>query len=204
MLLALALLASTWLANPAIEARSYGSVEGRIQAASELPERALVAAVVYLEPQGFELAPVRAKPAAIHQRGARFHPEFLVVDRGARLDMPNDDPILHNVFSYSPGDEFDLGLYGQGEVRGVTLERPGAIRVYCSIHESMNGTVFVAPNRLHDVVRAGGRFFITEVPPGRYRVRLWSPRLPELEREVEVQPGAPTRVDLALPDAASP
>ena len=71
--------------------------------------------------------------------------------------MPNDDVIFHNVFSYSTPNDFDLGLYPRGESRAKTFQYPGVVRIYCSIHESMNATIFVAPSIWHAVVGADGR-----------------------------------------------
>ena len=36
----------------------------------------------------------------------------------SKVDFPNQDPILHNVFSVSGGNTFDLGLYRQGRGQG--------------------------------------------------------------------------------------
>src|SRR2546425_11772208 len=107
----------------------------------------------------------------ISQKNAKFSPSFLVVARGQTVEMPNDDTIFHNVFSYSKPNEKELGLYPKGESRSVTFPHAGVVRVYCSIHESMSATIFVAPSPYHVVAEASGAFAIPDVPPGRYRLR---------------------------------
>jgi len=133
-----------------------------------------------------------AVPVAVpemRQSGARFQPRLLVVTRGQRVALPNDDAIYHNVFSFSQPNAFDLGLYPQGESRSVVLRHPGVVRTYCSIHESMSGTILVAPSPWHAIADASGAFEIRGVPSGRYRLWVWNDRLPRVVRRVRVDAG---------------
>jgi plastocyanin len=155
--------------------------------------------VVYLDPEDGSSATAAAR-AEVRQRDARFSPPFLAVAAGARVSMPNDDDIYHNVFSFSAPNEFDLGLYAAGEARAVTLRHAGVVKIYCSIHESMSGTIFVAPSPWFAVAGADGRFAIGEVPGGRFRLRTWAERLPPVERLVELGEGV-TWVDVPLREA---
>jgi plastocyanin len=122
----------------------------------------------------------------ISQRDATFSPDFLVVAARQRVELPNDDLIVHNVFSASKPNQLDLGLYPKGESKTVAFDHPGAVSVYCSIHESMNALIFVAPSPYHSEVGTAGTFTIADVPPGTYRLRTWSPMLPEASGEVTV------------------
>ena len=133
-----------------------------------------------------------AVPTAVpemRQSGVRFRPRLLVVTVGQRVALPNDDAIYHNVFSFSKPNDFDLGLYPQGESRSVVLRHPGVVRTYCSIHESMSGTILVAPSPWHAVADASGAFEIRGVPPGRYRLWVWNDRLPRVVRRIRVDAG---------------
>jgi plastocyanin len=150
--------------------------------------------VVYLEsasgqPLAFALP---KRPLEIHQKDASFSPNFIVIAAGETVVMPNDDVIFHNVFSYSTPNDFDLGLYPRGESRAKTFQYPGVVRVYCSIHESMNATIFVAPSVWHAVADAKGDFTIRDVPPGTYRLRTWNRRLPPASQVVQVNSGPVT------------
>src|SRR5690606_6514346 len=49
---------------------------------------------------------------ATHRK--EFRPRLLVVPVGATVRFPNQDPILHNVFSVSGANAFDLGLMPKG------------------------------------------------------------------------------------------
>jgi hypothetical protein len=49
------------------------------------------------------------------------------------------------------------------------------------------------------MVDPGGRFVIPEVPDGAYRVHVWSERLPEVVRSIEVgSSGEATRLELEI------
>jgi plastocyanin len=160
-------------------------------------------AVVYLE--AIEAPSVQAprQNAEVRQRAARFSPGFLVVTVGQPIEMPNDDTIFHNVFSYSRPNDFDLGLYRSGDSRTLRFEHAGPVRLYCSIHERMNGLIFVAPTRLFAVPSPSGDFRIPNVPPGRYRLRVWSERVPGLARELTLDGDEHVRLELALGAPAS-
>jgi len=139
-----------------------------------------------------------AEPREVRQRGARFEPRFLAVSVGQPVVMPNDDVIYHNVFSYSAPNDFDLGLYAAGESRTLRFAEPGVVRFYCSIHEGMDGVLFVAPSRLFATPDGSGRYAIEDVPPGRYRVEVWSARVPGAWAEADVADASSTAVDLVL------
>jgi len=183
-------------AGPAA-AEGAGAVRGSVRLAFESLRLADVApVVVFLEGVDGPLDyPVPAERAVIHQRSARFAPSFLAVAAGQSVEMPNDDAIYHNVFSYSAPNAFDLGLYPAGTSRSVTLRHPGVVKTYCSIHESMNATILVAPSPWFDTVSADGSYALRGIPPGRYRLVVWSERLPRAAREIEVAPGGTLRVD---------
>jgi plastocyanin len=155
--------------------------------------------VVYLESHDPDVSfQPGSKRAEIRQQNARFVPSFRAIVAGQTVDMPNYDRIYHNVFSYSRPNDFDLGTYPAGESRAVTFDHPGIVKAYCSIHERMNATIFVAPNPWFAVVHASGDYVIEGVPPGRYTLRTWAERLPPTERELSLGAGESRSVDIAL------
>jgi len=183
--LALAALLALAVAAPAAAGEVRGRVNLGVQGVSFEDPGPLV---VYLEGDGAPLHyELPKRTLEIHQKDASFKPSFLVIAAGETVLMPNDDVIFHNVFSYSTPNDFDLGLYPRGESRSKTFQYPGVVRMYCSIHESMNATIFVAPSIWHAVAGPHGEFEIRDVPPGKYRLRTWNRRLPPVSQEIEVK-----------------
>jgi len=176
------------------------SIRGRVSLGlpgTKLPDLGPI--VVFLDAVEGELD--RSAPretVLVKQENARFSPSFRVVVKGQTVEMPNGDAIYHNVFSYSAPNDFDLGTYPAGESRSVTLAHAGVVKVYCSIHESMNATIFVAPSTHYALVRSGGSFSIPQIEPGRYRLRAWSEKLPLTSRLIKLSPGMDLDVELDL------
>ena len=136
--------------------------------------------------------------ASITQKDARFVPNVLVIAKGQEVKMPNDDDIYHNVFSYSRPNEFDLGIYRSGESKSVTFEHSGVVNIYCAIHSSMDGVIFVAPSPYHDLASSSGAFSLRNVPEGKYVLRLWGPKIPELASQVELVHDRPNKARIVL------
>jgi plastocyanin len=181
-----------------------GVVTGRVVLEVEgVPLEELGPTVVFLDgvsgPLSFEAPRGRIR---MHQKNAQFEPRFLAVPAGQSLEMPNDDAIFHNVFSFSKPNDFDLGLYPGGESRSVRFTHPGVVNIYCSIHESMSATVFVSPSPWLAVAKPTGEFELRGVPAGRYRLRVWNERLPEAGQVIEVVAGGTRRVDVPVAMAA--
>ena len=202
------LLASVLLlsAVPRAAGAAGGVVEGRVSL--EIPGATLdqvAPLVAYLEAAdpGIRHAIPKAIPR-IRQIDATFAPAFLVVTSGQTVRIANDDDIYHNVFSYSIPNDFDLGLYGAGKHRDVTFEAPGVVRLYCSVHESMNGVILVAPTPWHAVVESG-RFEMSGVAAGRYHLRIWSDQLPLASQLVTIRAGRTAAVTVEIrPEATAP
>jgi plastocyanin len=204
----LAVAVLCWAVAGAAHAGGAGSVVGRLTLPFEGARLSGLGPIVaYLEPDGEE-GPTVPVPGAdaprIRQKDARFTPPFVVATVGQAVEMSNDDFIFHNVFSYSRPNHFDLGTYPAGESRFVTFRSPGVVKTYCSIHENMSATIFVAPTPWHDVARPDGSFAIDGVPPGRHRLRIWSQKLPPMERIVEVAADRTTRLSLRYGEVGAP
>src|SRR5262245_49463874 len=95
-------------------------VEGRAVSTGEVRD-----AVVYWVPERPVAAPANVQPVDIVMREKEFIPHVVAVTRGSSVRFPNADPILHNVFSVSPENAFDLGLYGGGHGKSVRLDAAG-------------------------------------------------------------------------------
>ena len=101
------------------------------------PGKQMPGMIVYLEPVDPNITfPAPTEPATMSQQNAKFSPPLLIISVGQRVDFLNDEnrPIEHNVFSQSPAKQFDLGLWRPPTRKSVTFEKPGLVRLFCSIH----------------------------------------------------------------------
>lgn len=155
-------------------------------------------AVVWLEGGNLASGGHSKSTPTISQRGARFQPEFLVLTAGQTLVMPNDDRIVHNVFSVSPPKRFDLGHYPEGDSRSVRFETPGVVDLFCNIHDNMHATIVVTPSRFYAIAGSDGHFTIAHVPAGAYRAVAYSPESAIATTSLSVTGGATASVNLAL------
>lgn len=112
----------------------------------------------------------------ILQRGKRFIPHVLAVERGTEVDFPNLDGFFHNVFSLFDGKRFDLGLYASGETRPVLFNRTGVSYIFCNIHPLMSAVVVAVDTPYYAVSDANGHLVISDVPEGTYQLRVWHER----------------------------
>jgi plastocyanin len=163
---------------------------------------ALRDAVVYLP----EAAPAPGRgptPAAtLDQRDRRFVPLGLVVRVGTRVRFPNSEAIRHNVYSFSRAKPFEIGLF-RGQGGEVTLDRPGEVKVFCSIHKRMGALIVVLDHPYAAVTDAEGRFAIPGVRAGTHAVRAAHVFSLGATRPIAVGP-AGARADFDLAVAAPP
>jgi len=89
--------------------------------------------------------PAGAADVAITQRDKSFSEKSLTVKSGDRVVFTNADGIVHNVYSATPGHEFELKTQKPGQSDTVPFTKPGTVEVQCAIHPKMKLQVTVAP-----------------------------------------------------------
>jgi plastocyanin len=178
-----------------------GSITGSVSVTDKggRPAPDVQETVIYLEGTRANAAPAAER---IVMRGKAFLPHVVVVPVGGSVAFPNEDPILHNAFSVSGENRFDLELYRRPQSKAWAFPKPGVVRVYCNIHPQMSAIVLVADSGHYTKAAGDGSFTLSDVPAGSYVLKAWHERGGELSQEITVSEGAPTRLQLSL-DASS-
>jgi plastocyanin len=176
-------------------------ISGHIELTSEGKElRAEEAqdAIVYFRPK----AAPKINPAAVAYvmgtRRKQFVPRVLPITLGSQVRFPNEDPILHNAFSTSKDNAFDVGLYGAGEGQIVTFNRVGYVRVYCNVHHSMIGHILVLDTPYFGRPDSSGNFHLGGVPAVPGDLVVWHERATPWVHEMTPAASASERVQLDL------
>ena len=153
-------------------------------------------AIVYFVPDAGVKRPTPPVTAELVMRDRRFIPRAIAVPVGSTVRFSNAEPLRHNVFSVSPGNRFDLGLYGKGPGRGQRFDRPGLARIFCNVHRTMSAFVMVLETPHHTVSDAVGRFTLSDLPEGPGTLHIWHPRAEAWQRLLQLPVPEPLMVTL--------
>jgi plastocyanin len=134
------------------------------------------AVVLWLSPLQSAASPLPAHHESYRlvQKDKQFTPHLLVIPTGSNVEFPNQDAFFHNVFSLFNGKRFDLGLYEAGTTRTVRFDREGVSYIFCNIHPGMGAVILSLSTPYFATTSADGTATIHNVPPGNYRLTLWS------------------------------
>jgi plastocyanin len=86
----------------------------------------------------------QAAETTVVQKDIAFVPERIVVKAGSTVVFVNDDRFGHNVYSETPGADFDIGRQPPGQRTSVVFRRAGNFEVRCRIHPKMRLEVAVS------------------------------------------------------------
>jgi hypothetical protein len=164
------------------------------------PNQAVENAVVYLADVGKGKAwPAETKkPSELDNLKCRFVPNVQVI-RAGPLVVINSDPVLHNTHGYYGNrTAFNMALPNQGQRIPTELTRTGTVRIDCDAHGWMEGWIYVVDNPYYAITGADGKFKITDVPPGTYKMVAVQSFTGPNELSVMVAGGKPTILTIEL------
>ena len=156
--------------------------------------------VVYIDRIDGKVFAPPTKKEAIDQTKLTFTPRVLPILVGTTVIFKNNDSVTHNVFSPS-GEKYDLGNWDEGQTRDHTFEKPGAYTQLCKLHAEMVAYIVVVETPYFAKTSIDDQSFeIRNVPPGKYRLKVWGERLKKKQlkfsQEVKIAAGADVQVTL--------
>jgi plastocyanin len=163
------------LASAAATVRADGTVRVVTKDPGGTPVADVVAYVVALDSP----PPVHPPdaPVEIVQKDQEFIPYVTPIVVGTRVAFPNKDNVQHHVYSVSPAKKFEIPLYIGEPAATIVFDREGPVTLGCNIHDWMVAYVFVLSTPYFAKTGADGTAGIAGLPPGRYRLEVWHPRM---------------------------
>lgn len=170
--------------DPLIEAGPAGGVANTLVYLAEVPKG--------------KTWPAPAKPPELDNVKCRFEPEVQVIRPGS-IDIVNTDPVLHNTHGYyGKRTAFNTALPNQDQRIAADLPKAGTVRVDCDAHGWMEGYIYVRDNPYYAVTGPDGKFSITDVPPGEYKLVTLQPYSALVEQQVTVTAGKSADLTIEL------
>jgi plastocyanin len=128
------------------------------------------------------------RQGAIIQRARVFDPFVTIVEKGTAIAFPNEDPILHHVYSTSPAKRFELKLYKGMPLEPVVFDVPGIVVLGCDVHEWMQAYIVVVDTPFYAKTGTDGRVRISNLPAGAQDIMVWYPGMtnPAVAQRIEL------------------
>ncbi len=118
-------------------------------------------------------APARKQGAAVGQKDKTFIPFVTVVQTGTAVQFPNQDPIRHHVYSFSPAKVFEIKLYAGTPAAPIVFDKPGEVVLGCNIHDHMLAYIYVVDTPYFAKTGKEGRARLENLPGGDYELLMW-------------------------------
>jgi len=170
-----------------LQQASAQSIEGKITISGKQAKKAMLKdVVVYYEPVNQVKSEALAEPHEVIMKNKAYHPRVSVVPVGSELKISNRDSILHNAFSPSRSNQFDLGLYGKNKEKIHLLNRSGVVRIFCNVHYHMVAFVLVIETPYYTLTDENGKFNLEGLPPGKGKLFFWHERANRVVKNITV------------------
>lgn len=201
-----------------IAQEKFGTIEGRVTYAANarIPWRLgryyvrnsrtgeLAEAVVALSQRGLKDSSPSRTPATIvvDQKDFQFSPETTAIRAGDQVKFLNNDNHPHNVKTTHPEHSFNVTMPVGGEHVEVFKSAPGILQPFhidCALHTSMRAWIFVFDHPWYFVTDVDGKFRLTGIPHGEYRLDVVHPAGDMRSRQtVQVVAGKTSHIEVKL------
>ncbi|PHS18205.1 MAG: hypothetical protein COA86_08670 [Kangiella sp.] len=145
-----------------------------------------------------------AHPLNIKMKNKAYVPRVSVIPAGSEIRIENADSILHNAFSPSRPNNFDLGLYKKNSGKIQRLSQPGVVKIFCNVHYHMVAYVLVLDTPYYSRVNKDGSFEINNIQLqndtslNKGKLFLWHERAKKVVKKISLPLTGGLSLDLPI------
>ena len=132
------------------------------------------------------------KKFSYDQNRCRFVPHVLLVRPKSKGVVLNSDNVGHNFHTVSKGIyniNKKIKANAKMKVKKKKIKKPGIIRVKCDLHSWMGGWWVAAETPYTELSDESGKFSISDIPPGKYKLKIWQEKLGEIVQDLVIKAG---------------
>ena len=139
----------------------------------------------------------------IDNRSCKFDPIVGIGYKGGNFVIKNSDPMLHNtnlgiLLQDKRRAVYNLALPKKDQVITKPIKAIGLHAVKCDAHSWMRAYIYVSEHPYVAVTDASGNFEIKDLPPGKYKVKVWHEGFTELTKDVDVPSDKTAELNVTL------
>ena len=144
--------------------------------------------------------PVERRFELVNER-CLLWPEVQTAIAGGTINVRNLDAVEHRTrITRRDGGQVLATIRETDEGQVVpnehVLSKPGVLNLSCDVHTWTHAWIAVFDQPYYTMTGRDGAFTIDSIPPGRYQLRLWHPRLGQVEESVTIEAGKAAVVTL--------
>jgi len=146
----------------------------------------------------------KMKKVVIDQKGCIYLPRVVVMKVRGKLTIKNSDKILHNIHTYPGKTGNKTANIAQPKFKKKLkmskrfFSKPGIVKITCDVHNWMVGYVAVSKHPYISVTGKNGKFEISDVPAGQYKIKIWHEKLGKKEQMVTVKSSGKTELSIKM------
>jgi plastocyanin len=143
----------------------------------------------------------RSDAPVMDQKGCRYTPHVIAIQRGGFVEFRNSDATMHNIHTMPAGDakQVDISQAPKGEPQTVQFNQSEIMMpVRCNNHPWMNAFINVADTPFFAVTDKDGHFNIEGLPAGTYVLGAVHEKMGEQTITITVKPHETSKADFSF------
>ncbi len=141
------------------------------------------------------------KDYVINNLKCQFEPLVGLAFKGNNFVIKNSDALFHNTnlgIQLKGGKKravYNLALPNLNQVLKKKIKTKGVHSIKCDAHPWMRAYVYSSDSPYAALTDDSGKFEITDIPAGTYKVLIWHEGFGEVKQEITVEAGQATTLD---------